>query len=103
MQCKLVEKLNLKNSFTCLQNLPSREHAQKCISKFTKQATHQVVALLFIIYWCKIIMNKKSATCLSNSNAKWIGLWSIQKASIAITIIFWKVGKNVINDKNGSL
>ncbi len=42
----------------------------------------------------------KNVTYLSNLNAKWIGLWSIQKPSIVINISFWKVGKNVVNDKN---
>lgn len=45
----------------------------------------------------------KSATCLSNLNAKWIGLWFAQKALVVINISFWKVGKNVVNDENGGL
>jgi hypothetical protein len=50
LQYRLVEKVNLKSSYTCLQNLPSREHVSKCITKFTKQAAHHIVVLPFVIY-----------------------------------------------------
>ncbi len=104
MYCKLVEKLNIKNSSTCLQNLLFKGTCSKMYLKINKTSNSSRNGFAFhYILMQNHYEQWKSATCLSNLNAKWIGLWSIQKALITINISFWKVGKNVVNDKNGGL